>query len=147
MAGSGVRSTSDKLAVSALVLADYVETRNGLFYVCSGGFAHYNVLNLNDWLRFNGLIVLESGVVPEGEYGLTVQALEPEGDITQSVTLVYKISKPGDILRMSFNFWLSVQVKAYGMWTIVVRHEGRELARLPIAVQQGIQGETTALTT
>jgi hypothetical protein len=143
-AGTGIRSTSDKLAVSALVLADYVETRSGLFYVCSGGFAYYNVLNLNDWLRFTGLIVLEGGGVPEGEYGLTVQALQPEGKIAQSVTLAFKISKTGDIMRTSFNFWLSVQVTAYGMWMIVVLHEGRELARLPVAVQQGIQG-TTAL--
>jgi hypothetical protein len=145
MVGPGIRSTSNKLAVSALVLADYVETRNGFFYVCSGGFAHYNVLNLNDWLKFNGLIVLESGGTPEGEYGLTIQVLEPEGDIAQSVTLAFKISKPGDVLRTSFTFWLSVQVKAYGMWTIVARHEGSELARLPVAVQQGIPGETTAL--
>jgi hypothetical protein len=143
-AGTGIRSTSDKLAVSALVLADYVETRNGFFYVCSGGFAHYNILNLNDKLTFTGLIVLEGGGVPEGEYGLTVQALEPEGNIAQSLTLAFKISKPGDIMRMSFNFWITAHVTAYGMWMIVVRHEGRELACLPVAVQQGIKG-TTAL--
>ena len=139
-AGTGIRSTSDKLAVSALALADYVEARNGFFYVCSGGFVHYNVLNLNDWLTFTGLMVLEGGGVPEGEYGVTVQALQPDGRIAQSVTLVLKISKPGDIMRMSFSFSLRAQVTAYGMWMIVVRHEGRELSRLPVAVQQGVQG-------
>jgi hypothetical protein len=146
-AGSGIRSTSDRLAVSALVLANYVEIRGAFFYLNSGGFAHYNVLNLNDQLTFIGLIVLEGGGAPAGEYGLTVQVLEPGANIEKSITLVFKISKPGDILRASFHFWIPVQVKAFGMWTIVVRHEDRELARLPVAIQQGVSGETTALPT
>ena len=145
-AGSGVRSTSDRLAVSALVLANHVEISGAYVSLLSGGFAHYNALNLNDWLTFIGLIVLEGGGVPEGEYGLTIQALRPEAKIENSATFVFKISKPGDILRMILQFSMSVQVKNFGMWMIVAQHAGRELARLPVIVQQGTPGETTALT-
>lgn len=146
-AGSGIRSTSNKLAVSALMLADYVEIRGPFTYMCSGGFSHYNILNLNDSLRFNGLMVLECGGVPEGEYALEIQAAQPTGKIGQSTTTVFKISKPGDILRMSFHFWITVQIKELGMWAIVIRHGDRMLARLPVAIQQGVPGETTMLTT
>ena len=144
-AGSGVRSRSEELAVSSLVLANHVEIQGALFSLLSGGFAHYNAVNLNDPLTFIGLVVLEGGGVPEAEYGLTVEALGPDGSIEKSITFVFKISKPGDILRVSFQFSISVQVKQFGMWAIVARHEDRELARLSVAIQQGISGKTTAL--
>jgi hypothetical protein len=144
-AGSGVRSTSDRLTVSALVLANHVEITGTYVSLLSGGFAHYNVLNLDDQLTFVGLIIFEGGSVPEGEYAFTVQALRPDATIENSATYVFKIVKPGDILRMILQFSMSVQVKNFGMWTIVVEHEGRELTRLPVAIQQGMPGKTTAL--
>ena len=145
-AGSSVRSRSEGLAVSALVLANHVEIHGAFFSLLSGGFAHYNVVNLNDPLTFIGLVVLEGAGVPEGEYGLTVEAFGPDENVETSITFVFKISKPGDILRMSLQFSMSVQVKQFGIWAIVTRHEDRELARLPVAIQQGIPGKTTALT-
>lgn len=144
-AGSGVRSCSEGLVVSALILANHIEIQGALFSLLSGGFAHYNAVNLNDSLTFTGLVVLEGGGVPEGEYGLTVEALGPDGNIERSVTFVFKISKPGDILRVSFQFSLPVQVKQFGMWAIMARHEDRELGQLPVAIQQGVPGKTTAL--
>jgi hypothetical protein len=92
-------------------------------------------------------MVLECGGVPEGEYALEIQAVQPTGKIEQSTTTVFKISKPEDILRMSFHFWMTVQVKELGMWAIVIRHGDKMLARLPVAIQQGVPGETTMLTT
>ena len=79
----------------------------------SGGFAHYNVINLNDPLTFTGLVALEGAGVPKGEYGVTVEASGPDENIERSVTFVFKISKPGDILRMSLKFSMSVQVSVF----------------------------------
>ena len=102
------------------------------------GFQFYDVLNLQDRLRFTGIVVLECGGVPAGEYALTVEALGPENIVASSVTLVFKISQAGDMLRISCSFGLEVTVSMLGMWTIVARHEDRELARLPIVIKRGI---------
>jgi hypothetical protein len=144
-AGTGVRSYSEKLSVSALLLANHIEIQGAFFSLLSGGFAHYNVVNLNDRLTFVGLAVLEGGEAPEGEYGLAISAVGPDGESRRTVTVAIKIVKPGDILRTSFQFSISVQVNDFGMWAIVARHEGRELARLPVAIQQGLPGKTTLL--
>jgi hypothetical protein len=144
-AGSGFRSTSSTLAVSSLMLANFIELHGSYFSLLSGGFNHYSVLNLNDNLIMSGLAVVEAGGVQAGEYGLTVHAITPEGNVAGSVRPVFKITKPGDILRINFSFSINVKVTDYGMWAIVVRHGDRTLAQLPIAIQQGAPGKTPML--
>ena len=142
LVGSGTRSTSKILAISALVLANSVELHGPYFCLLSGGFSHYNVLNLNDSLAMIGLAVVEAGGVQQGEYRLAVYAMTPDGNIAGTCNPVFQITKPGDILRINFWFRFNVQVTVYGMWSVVVEHENRRLARLPIAIQQGISGQT-----
>jgi hypothetical protein len=145
LAGSGIRSTSDRFSVSTLLLANHVEITGAYVSLLSGGFAHYNVLNLNDQLTFVGLIVFEAGGAPEGEYAFIIRAIAPDSTIAYTAIHVFRIIRTGDIIRIILQFSMSVQVKTFGMWTIVVLHEGRELMRLPVAIQQGISGKTTAL--
>ena len=144
-AGSGVRSTSSTLAVSALVLANSVELHGLYFSLLSGGFSHYSVVNLNDNLTMIGLAVLEAGGAQEGEYGVAVHAMTSQGDVAGSFRPVFKITKAGDILRVNFWFRFNVKVTEFGMWAVVVQHEGRTLAQLPIAIQQGMPGQTRML--
>jgi hypothetical protein len=145
LAGSGLRSTSSILAVSTLVLANAVELHGEYFCLLSGGFSHYNVLNLNNRLPMVGLMVLEAGGVQQGEYAVTIQAMTPDGNVAGSFKPVFQITKPGDILRINWWFRFDVQVTAYGMWAITVQHENRTLAQLPIAIQQGISRQTSML--
>ena len=136
-AGTGIRSKSDRLVVSALMLANHVELRENFGYVTGTGFAFYNVLNLNDILIFNGMLALECGGVQVGEYALTLEALDPQNNVASTVRFVFAVTEAGDLLRILFKFALQVTVNQFGMWTIVVRHEDRELARLPVVVKQG----------
>jgi hypothetical protein len=136
--GSGDRSKSDKIVASSLMLANYVEFRDVFAYIIGAGFHFYNVLNLEDRLIFNGTGVLECGSVPVGEYALTVEAYDPENTVISAVTLVFRITQAGDILRIFFKFSLAATITMFGMWTIVLRHEGRELGRLPIVVKRGV---------
>jgi len=145
LAGTGIRSTTDKFTVSTLMLANAVEMTGFYVSILNGGFAHYNVLNLNDQLRFVGLVVLEGGGVPQGEYAFIIQVHAPNSTVAYSTTPVFRIVKAGDINRIILQFWMSVPISEFGMWTIVVLHDSRELARLPVAVQQGVSGKTTAL--
>ena len=136
--GSGNRARSDKIVASALMLANYVEFRENFAYITGAGFQLYNVLNLQDRLRFTGIVVLECGGAPVGEYALTVEALDPQNIATSSVILVFEISQAGDMLRVPFSFALGITVTMFGMWTIVARHEDRELTRLPIVIKHGV---------
>jgi hypothetical protein len=140
LAGTGNRSKSDKLVASALMLVNYVEFRENFAYITGTGFQQYHVLNLRDPLTLTGMITLEGGGVPLGEYALTVEAWDPQNNVATSVRLVFEVSRTGDILRMCFRFTLRVVVNIFGMWTIVARHEDRELARLPIVFAQGVPG-------
>jgi hypothetical protein len=126
------------------MLANAVEATGALISVLNGGFAYYNVLNINDQVRFVGLAIFEGGGVPPGEYAFTVQVRVPDTTIAYTTTPVFRIVKSGDINRIILHFWMSVQVSEFGMWTIVVLHDSRELAHLPVAIQQGVSG-TSAL--
>ena len=119
------------------MLANHVELRENFGYVTGTGFAFYNVLNLNDILIFNGMLALECGGVQVGEYALTLEALDPQNNVASTVRFVFAVTEAGDLLRILFKFALQVTVNQFGMWTIVVRHEDRELARLPVVVKQG----------
>jgi hypothetical protein len=127
------------------MLANSIELHGSYFSLLSGGFNHYSVLNLNDNLTMTGLAVVEAGDVQTGEYGLTVHAVTPKGDVAGSVRPVFRIIKSGNILRINFSFSLNVRVTDYGMWAIVVRHGDRTLAQLPVAIQQGVPGATPML--
>jgi hypothetical protein len=145
LAGSGIRSTSSTLAASSLVLSNAVELHDGYFCILSGGFSHYNVLDLNDALTMVGLVVFEAGGVENGEYGVEIHVVTLDGNVAQSVRPVFRITKPGDILRINYWFRFNVQVTEYGMWAVVVRHGNRTLAELAIAIQQGMSRQTTML--
>ena len=144
-AGTGIRSTSTEFTVSTLLLANHIEMSGAYVSLLSGGFAHYNVLNLNDQIRFDGLVIFEGSGVPLGEYAFTIQILAPSPTIAYETTPVFRIVKTGDINRIALHFWAMVPISELGMWTIVVQHGSQELARLSVAIQQGVPGETTAL--
>jgi hypothetical protein len=65
--------------------------------------------------------------------------------IVNTATHVFRIARTGDINRIILQFSMPLQVKIFGLWTIVILHENRVLAHLPIAIQQGVPGKTTAL--
>ena len=138
LVGTGKRSVSEKVTVSSLMLANYVEFREVFGYIAGACFQHYNILNLGDGFSFTGIAVLEFGGTPTGEYGITVAVLDPENSEASSVQFAFNISKAGDILRVACKFSVTVTVNMFGMWTIVVRHGSKDLARLPVVVQQGV---------
>jgi len=115
LVGTGKRSISEKVTVSSLMLANYVEFSGVFGYITGACFQHYNVLNLGDGLSLTGIAVLEFGGTSVGEYGITVAALDPENNEVSPVKLAVNISKAGDILRIACNFNVRVTVNAFGM--------------------------------
>lgn len=138
LAGTGMRSKSDTLAVSTLMFANHLETRDGLAFVLGGAWQWWSILNFPATLNFPILMVIEASGVPIGEYAINVEARDPFDNLANSVRFVVGVTQAGDILRKSFAIAFEVTIISQGIWTFVVRHEGRELARIPLHIKRGV---------
>jgi hypothetical protein len=135
LAGTGNRVTSDRIAVSALMLADYVEA-GGLVYIARGGWQNYSVLNLPAKSVLPVLVVIEAGGVPPGEYALILEALGPDGTSRSQMSFPVTVEEAGDILRISRSCGLEVTFDAFGLWTIIAKTPAAELARLDLLIKR-----------
>jgi hypothetical protein len=135
LAGTGDRVTSDRLAVSALMLADYVEA-GGLVYMARGCWQNYSVLNLPAKSFLPVLVVIEAGGVPPGEYTLILEAMGPDGTSQSQMSFPVTVEEAGDILRISRSCGLEVTFDAFGLWTIIAKTPVAELARLDLLVKR-----------
>jgi hypothetical protein len=78
LAGTGVRLSTDKLAVSAMMLADFVKVESGgLASLIGGGWQSTSVLNVPTPATFPLIIMFEAGGVMAGEYTAGVELREP----------------------------------------------------------------------
>lgn len=140
LAETGNRVTSDRLAVSALMLAEYVEA-NGLVYVARGSWSNYSVLNLPTQATLPVLLVIEAGGVPPGEYTVALEAVGPDGIHRSRMSFPVTVEEAGDILRISRSCGLAITFDAFGLWTIVATTPLAELARLDLLVKRRGEAE------
>ena len=138
LAGSGIRSKSDKLSVSTLLLSNYAEHRNGFVYIVGGGWQSISVLNLPSTVNFPMLIIFEASGVLAGEYTVIAETRDPLGNVAAMARFPIRVSEAGDILRIPFAFPLVTEVNSFGIWTIVVSTEDSEIGSLPVLVKRGV---------
>ena len=127
LVGSGTRRDDDDLLrVSALVLANYVESRGWAAYVASGAWQHFELLNLPERITIPALIQFEAGGVPVGEYSAGAEVRHPDGSVRERVSFPVTVRTAGDVVRFHRTLGLSVEVDAYGLWTVAVVTPRRE---------------------
>ena len=100
-AGTGIRRQTDRLSVSALMLANAWELRDDLIYVLGGGWQSISLLNLGESFRFPVLMVFEAAGVEEGEYTVGVEIRGPDGLPRARATFPITVLQAGDINRIS----------------------------------------------
>jgi hypothetical protein len=133
-----IRSTSDTLAVSTLMLANSLDIRNDLAFVLGGAWEWYSILNFPATVRFMVLMVLEASGVPAGEYGIRLEARDPYDAVANNVTFAVGITQPGDILRRSYSIPFEVAITSPGIWTFDALHEDRRLSRILLHIKRGV---------
>lgn len=138
LAGTGIRSTSDTLAVSTLMPANSLDIRNDLAFVLGGAWEWYSILNFPATVRIVILMVLEASGVPTGEYTINLEARDPFDHVAGSVKFAIGVSQPGDILRRSFSVPFEVTITSTGIWSFSVLHGDRVLARIPLHFKRGV---------
>jgi hypothetical protein len=134
--GTGVRLTSDKLSVSALILANYAEATAGLIYVIGGGWQNYQILNIPCPFVFPLLIIFEAGGVEVGEYTIGVEARDPGGIRHGLVQFPLTVAETGDVVRIPRCCTLATEVDALGIWTVAVTTPLGDLATVDLLIKR-----------
>jgi hypothetical protein len=142
-AGTGVRSTTDLLSVSTVMLVNAVENVNGLLYILGGGWEFYSVSELPCETRFCLLLTIEAGGVPKGEYTIHVAIMAPGGAQLTRQSFPVTVTEPGTMLRITRYVALPVRLEQPGIHTIAVSSESASLAALPVSVELQSPPKTT----
>jgi hypothetical protein len=135
LAGVGVRSTSDLIRVSSMLMANACDQRDGLLFLLGAGWQNVFVTNLGDLLHVGVAMIFECAGVDAGEYSITLRAARPNGDHSQ-IVFPLMVEKRGDILRIPRIAHLRFPVGAFGLWTITAEHDGRLLGSVDLNVKR-----------
>jgi hypothetical protein len=137
--GTGNRSISDRLGVSALMFADYVHTyASGVCSVIHGGLGGIVVESFPAGIPA-ALIVCEAGGVPVGEYAVHVTLRSPSGARVARSTLVFTVEVAGELCRSPFYVPLVGEVTDVGLHQLEVASDLRELHSISLFVRQADQ--------
>jgi hypothetical protein len=81
LAGSGKRTKSELISLSAVVFANSIEVRNGLAFMLGGGWETYSFLKLPVDVNVPIRLIIEAGGAPKTEYTIRVEVRNPYDDI------------------------------------------------------------------
>lgn len=139
LAGTGIRLTSDRLAVSAVMLVNYAENR-GLASIVGGGWQNVSLLNIPTQCAFPLFVMFEAGGVEVGEFTVAAEVRDPSGMQRGRASWALTVTTAGDVVRVPLCCTLSAEVDSFGLWAMVICASGRELARIDVLVKR--TGET-----
>lgn len=137
LAGSGIRLTSDRLAVSTLLVASYNRIQpSGLATLVDAGWQYLPVLNLPADIVLPVFTLFEAGGVEVGEYTVTYEVFSPDGEARTAVSMAVGVLRPGDLVRIPFTIALTPTIDAFGIWRIGVRSELASLATFDVMIRR-----------
>jgi hypothetical protein len=136
LAGTGIRGSSDRLRVTALLLVNYGEQREGLVSLLGGGWSNLAILNVPTCVGFPHVILFEAGGIPAVELTATIEVVDPAGKVCGTQSFPVTIQKAGDVLRIPRLGSVAADVHSFGLWSVVVRSNGRELARADLLIKR-----------
>lgn len=136
-AGSGNRVTSDRLAVSTVLIADYINPMpHGLVTLVNGGWSSYAVSDLPAPVTLPVLCVIEAGGVEAGEYTIIVELCAPGGAVPMRFSVGLVVERTGDVLRIIYVFELTANVDKFGLWQVQIRSDTATLAVLDVMIKR-----------
>lgn len=135
-AGTGERGRSDRLRVSTLLSADYVDVRDGLSSVVRGGHGELHLLDVPVGFTLALLVIFEAGGAPEGEYTATIELLDPVHDVAGTVRFPVTVVTPGDVVRIPRLALIRARFPVFGAYQIRVSSELGVLATLDIIARR-----------
>lgn len=136
LAGTGIRGHSDRLGVSALLLVNHGEQRDGLVSLLGGGWNHLAILNVPAQVAFPYVVLFEAGGIPEAELTATISIVDAAGKTCGSQSFPVTVKKAGDVLRIPRLGNVVASVHCFGMWSVVVTSNERVLAKIDVLVKR-----------
>lgn len=137
LAGSGVRATSDRLAASTVLLANFIKIMpHGLATLVDAVWASVTVPDFPHSLAFPTLCVIEAGGAEAGEYTVIYELCAPSGEVRTRTSVGLVVEEPGDVLRVAHAFDFSGTVDVPGIWQIAIRSEIAPLTTLDVIIKR-----------
>ena len=136
LSGTGVRSSTDQLGVSVLMIVEYVRAQEGLVNIIGGGWSWISVLNLNDSLNIAVLITFEAGNTEPGEYTAAIEVYGPDDQRKTVLEFPVTVVTKGDVVRIQRICSVPITVDAFGKWRITVVSLDRKLASLDMIIKR-----------
>jgi hypothetical protein len=133
--GTGQRSKSEALAVSAIVLANAVEVRDGLAYMLRGGWQNVTCTQFPQDVRLVALVIIEAGGVPQGEYAVHMTASDTTGIRLGRTTFALTIEQVGQVLRLPWYVPLQCTLAGPGVYELEVSSDSASLSTIRLVVQ------------
>lgn len=135
-----LRTTTDALQLSSLLVCNAVDIRDGLLFVMGGAWQSYSVVNTPAQVGLSVVLVLESGGVVPGHYSVTVSATSPSGKSAGQTGFPVVVEEQGDILRIVRVASLLLAVDEYGLYRITASTEVAELGSIDLAIKRVTDG-------
>jgi hypothetical protein len=135
--GSGDRKTTERLTLSALMLANYARIdATGLVIIDGGGWQWRTFLNLP--IDYNLLIasIIDAGGAPPGEYTVQFEILNPAGERRGGRTAALAVEQSGDVVRIPAVFTVPVNIDMFGVWRVIVRSDLAMLQTLEFMIKR-----------
>jgi hypothetical protein len=136
LAGLGSRSTTDKLRISTMMLANSVEQREGLLYLLGGGWQNLSILNVPSQCTFLVVLIIEADGVEAGTYSMHLNLSDPGGVERSVVSFPVEIIEPGEVVRIPRFVLITASVHTFGLWRLAVQSDTSTLANLSLAVRR-----------
>ncbi|MCW2756158.1 MAG: hypothetical protein JWQ32_3569, partial [Marmoricola sp.] len=136
LSGGGVRSVSDALKVSSLLVGEYIYVRDLLVFTVAGAWQWVSALNLPHRRTLPVLIICEAGGLAPGDYTVRLEIRGPSGQIGGGAAFPLTVGEQGDVLRVPVAVPVSVEWTSYGRWTVIASSEIAELARYDLIVKR-----------
>jgi hypothetical protein len=136
LAGTGVRLVSTVLRVSAVMLVNYAEQRDGLACIVGGGWQSLSLLNVPASVVFPLFILFEAGGVEVGEFTIRVDVLDPSGVRRSRISFPLTVVEAGDIVRIPRYCNLPSEVETFGVWTLAMATPHRPLAQVQLLIKR-----------
>lgn len=144
LVGAGQRMQSEAIHVSAFLLGRYVEIQNGLGTIVSGGINEYCLASLPETLTLAGMLVIQAGDVPPGEYTIYALGIGPAGALCGRTSFPLTVEKRGNVLSIVRYVTLIIEVQQYGVYNLDVRSDVASLASIPLYVAPSRQTDDAA---
>ncbi len=131
-----MHSGTEAIAVSAIMLTDQAEVRDGLLQLAGAGWEVGKFAKIPGTARLVVATIFEAGGLQPGDYQATIEVRDPFSALAAAVPVTVSVTQRRDVVRVPHVAAVDVDVHSAGVWSVQVVSGELLLIRLPVLVSQ-----------